>query len=167
MATLLIYTNVNLPFVHFIVCWAFKTMAHRQNQALPKEPCAGDSFGIDLRDRESERGDRYRNRKIETKECISLCICLYVCQCLTNSVPLCFDILIAGQTVAGSFVLQAVFITTECLYWSQTSHSVQLASKTAINVHQWDPQHFKQLYLCPRLTTMICLTLTLSFFAFL
>lgn len=86
MATLLIYTNVNLPFVHFIVCRVLKTMAHRQNQAVLKEPCAGDSFGIDLRDRELEWGDRYRNR-ILTKEC------------------LCFNIVTTFQTAAGSFVL--------------------------------------------------------------
>lgn len=36
MAKLLISPNINLPFVHFIGCWVFRTIAHGQKQAASK-----------------------------------------------------------------------------------------------------------------------------------
>ena len=117
MATLLIYTNINLPFAHFIVCWAFKTVAHGQNRAASRGAvCSQTALGIDVRDEELDGGidgaelyasnvDRKIERQRKAYQRVRLCVGgwpgLVVCV-----LPIwCFDILVEGQTVAGSFVL--------------------------------------------------------------
>lgn len=85
MATLLIYTNINLPFVHFVVCWAFKTVARGQRWAASKGAMC--SLGIEAAEsgiRERDAGIwalckqcRYvdnMDREVERKESVSACV---------------------------------------------------------------------------------------------
>lgn len=58
MATLLIYPNINLPFVCSIVCWAFRTVALGQSRATQRGSAQPDSLGMDARDKVFKRGLR-------------------------------------------------------------------------------------------------------------
>lgn len=136
MATLSIYTNINLPFGLSVVCWAFKTMARGQNRAASTGArVQPDSLGIDVRDKELERGidsaelyaSNVDQKNRERQSNVYQCECGWVARVVVCVLPILLLDVLTFSWQARLWLVplfsKAIFIITECRLWAQTLHS--------------------------------------------
>lgn len=116
MVTSSTYKNINLPFVFFIVCWAFKNCgtgkricAASERRYVWGQTALETTQGANHFSAEMDSTDQYASNVDMCVVSVWVCVGgwpgLVVVVCLANCVAWCFDIVVAGQTVAGCFVL--------------------------------------------------------------